>query len=152
MRHLHYNIILLLLFFLGSATSVRAQFFGFGLPDGIAERQPAEREQVEPAKYKGGMKGLNQFLAKEFRQVESARNVDGTIYIMCEITAKGRIGDYQVRRSMGRELDAEAIRVIKKLKFAPARKGKKKVASQINITLPIRHGKVSFLQLPTVDV
>lgn len=131
---------------------MRAQFFGFGLPDGIAERQSAEREQVEPAKYKGGTKGLNQFLAKEFRQVESARGVDGTIYIVCEITAKGRIGDYQVRRSMGRELDAEAIRVIKKLKFRPARQGKKKVASLINITLPIRHGKVSFLQLPTVDV
>lgn len=150
MRHHHYNIIApLLLILLCAATPMRAQFFSFGLPDARTQQQ---QEPVEPAKYRGGMKGLNRFLEKEFRQVESARGVDGTILILCEITAKGRIGDYQVRRSMGRELDAEAVRVLKKLKFAPARQGKKKVPSQINITFPIRHGRVSFLQLKTVDV
>mgnify|MGYP002853588294 FL=1 len=153
MRHHHYNIIVsLLLLLLCTATPLRAQFFSFGLPDEYAPRQQQQRETVEPAKYKGGIKGLNRFLEKEFRQVESARTVDGTIYIVCEITAKGRIGDYQIRRSLGRELDAEAVRVLKKLKFSPARRGKKKVSSQINITFPIRHGRVSFLQLQTVDV
>lgn len=153
MRHHHYNFIApLLLILLCAATPMRAQFFSFGMPDGYVQRQQEPQVQVEPAKYRGGMKGLNRFLEKEFRLVESARTVDGTIYIVCEITAKGRIGDYQIRRSLGRELDAEAVRVLKKLKFSPARQGKKKVSSQINITFPIRHGRVSFLQLQTVDV
>ncbi len=140
-------------FMLGGGTvRIHAQLFEFRNPNGSSWSRTEQQEPVEAAKYKGGMKGLNQFLAKEFRPVQSARSVDGTIYIVCEITAKGRIGDYQIRRSLGRELDAEAVRVLKKLKFKPARRGKKKVASQINITFPIRHGRVSFSTLQTVDV
>ena len=139
-------------FFGGAGLSVHAQLIEFGNPYAYSQRQAQPQEPFEAAKYKGGMKGLNQFLAKEFRPVQSARGVDGTIFIVCEITAKGRIGNYQVRQSMGRELDAEAVRVLKKLKFRPARQGKKKVPSQINITFPIRHGRVSFSTLQTVDV
>ena len=128
----------------------RAQFFEFGYPRN--EQRQAPQEPVEAAKYKGGIAGLNRFLEKEFKRVLEKSNVEGNIVIACIINEKGKVSETQVVRSLGTELDNEALRVVKKLKFKPAKQGKKAVKSRINISFPIRRGKVSFSTLKTIDV
>ena len=148
MKHLLAIIITFALLFMGLPT--RAQFFEFGYPRN--EQRQAPQEPVEPAKFKGGNAGLNRFLEKEFKRVPGKSGVEGNIVIACIINEKGKISETQVVRSLGTELDNEALRVIKKLKFKPAKQGKKAVKSRINISFPIRRGKVSFSTLKTIDV
>jgi hypothetical protein len=38
------------------------------------------------------------------------------------------------------------------MKFKPATSGKEKVRGRIDITFPIRNGRLSFFNLPTTDV
>lgn len=141
-------IIVIALFSFGLQT--RAQFFEFGYPRN--ERRQEPQETVEPAQYKGGTAGLNRFLEKEFKRVPEKSDVEGNIIIACIIGEKGKVTETQVLRSLGTELDNEALRVVKKLKFKPAKQGKKAVKSRINISFPIRRGKVSFSTLKTIDV
>ena len=148
MKHSISSIIAIALFLFVLPT--RAQFFEFGYPRN--EQRQAPQEPVEAAKYKGGVAGLNRFLEKEFKRVPEKSNVEGSIIIACIINEKGKVSETQVVRSLGTELDNEALRVVKKLKFKPAKQGKKAVKSRINISFPIRRGKVSFSTLKTIDV
>ena len=148
MKHLLAIITVVGLFSFG--LPIRAQFFEFGYPRN--EQRQAPQEPVEPAKYKGGNTGLNRFLEKEFKRVPEKANFEGNIVIACIINEKGKVSETQVVRSLGTELDNEALRVVKKLKFKPAKQGKKAVKSRINISFPIRRGKVSFSTLKTIDV
>ena len=129
-----------------------AQIFEFGFPSPNYEQRQSQQEKTEPAKYKGGRKGLNDFILKNFRPVVSQEHLSGTISIACIVNEKGRISETSVQRGLSKELNAEALRVISKMKFKPAMQGKKKVKSRIDLGFPIRHGKVSFSTLKTFDV
>lgn len=128
----------------------KAQIFDFGYPR--TERRQTPQEPVEPAKYKGGNAGLNRFLEKEFKRNPDKTDIQGQIVVACIINEKGKISETQISRSLDKDLDNEALRVIKKLKFKPAKQGKKAISSRINIVFPIRKGKVSFSTLKTIDV
>ena len=65
---------------------------------------------------------------------------------------KGKVTETAIVRGLDKTLNEEALRVVRKLKFKPARQGKKKVKYEYDVTFPIRHGKVSFLTAPTVDM
>jgi len=133
-----------------TASTVQAQFFQFGPPPVSTNRSVVP--PVEPAKFKGGRQGLNRTLEREFRRVDGHSKTDGIILIIGIINEKGKVVDTQVLRSLNSALDKEALRVVHKLKFKPARQNKKKIKSRIEITFPIRHGRVSFSTLKTVDV
>ena len=145
---------LALLFFwvigLFCCSSTKAQIFDFGFPR-IESRQ-APQDPIEPAKFKGGNAGLNRFLEKEFKRNPEKSDIQGQIVVACIINEKGKISETQISRSLDKDLDNEALRVIKKLKFKPAKQGKKAISSRINIVFPIRRGKVSFSTLKTIDV
>lgn len=128
----------------------KAQIFDFGYPR--VERRQTPQEPVEPAKYKGGNAGLNRFLEKEFKRNPEKTDIQGQIIVACIINEKGKISETQITRSLDKDLDNEALRVVKKLKFKPAKQGKKAIPSRINIVFPIRRGKVSFSTLKTIDV
>lgn len=137
-------------FILFISIPAKAQFFEFGYPQ--TERRQTPQQPVEPAKFKGGNAGLNRFLEKEFKRNPEKANLQGSIVIVCIINEKGRISETQISRSLDKDLDKEALRVIKKLKFKPAKQGKKAIPSRITITFPIRRGKVSFSTLKTIDI
>lgn len=128
----------------------KAQIFDFGYPR--TERRQTPQEPIEPAKYKGGNAGLNRFLEKEFKRNPEKTDIQGQIIVACIINEKGKISETQITRSLDKDLDNEALRVVKKLKFKPAKQGKKAIPSRINIVFPIRRGKVSFSTLKTIDV
>ncbi len=138
-----------LLFFILFSSILKAQFFFDYSP-----RQQVEQrtEKVTPPLFKGGEEGVKSFLLKNFNQPKTREKVDGRIVVAVIVNSKGNVENTQVVRSLTKSLDTEAIRVCRKMKFKPATSGKKKVRGRVDITFPIRNGRLSFLNLPTVDV
>ena len=134
------------------ALTSSAQFFSFGLPDGFTQRQRAQQDPITPPEYKGGNSKLNKFLEKNFVNPAERKSVDGKITVACIIGVKGKVIDAQIVKGLDRDLNDEALRVARKLKFKPAKQGKKKIKSRFDVTFPIRHGRLSFIDLPTVEV
>ncbi len=130
----------------------KAQFFDFSFSTPDAKRQQMQQETVENAKYKGGQSALNKFIEKKFKYISTKSTIDGNIVVTGIINEKGRISEASVIQSLGKELDSEAIRIIKKIKFEPAKQGKTKIKSRIDIYFPIHHGKISFSTLKTMDI
>jgi protein TonB len=110
------------------------------------------RETSTPPTYKGGEEAVEAYLQKNFKQPRVREKVDGRIVVAVIVNAKGNVENAQVVRSLTKSLDAEAVKVCKKMKFKPATTGKKKVRGRVDITFPIRNGKLSFLNLPTTEV
>lgn len=140
------------------ALPANAQFFDydFGFPDFddfFGRRQVEVREPVEKAKFKGGKEGMNEFIEKNYKNPTPKKNeLNGEILVYCVISEKGKVTETQVTRSLSAAYDKEAVRVVKKMKFKPAKQGKKKVKSRYQISFPIRKGRLSFNTLPTIDV
>lgn len=132
-----------------------AQFFDFGFPDPFSQRQQrqqVQRDPITPPEYKGGNSKLNKFLEKNFQNPIERKSIDGKITVACIVGTKGKVIETQVVRGLERDLNDEALRVAKKLKFKPAKQGKKKIKSRVDVVFPIRHGRLSFLDLPTIEV
>lgn len=137
----------ILLLFLLLTASAKAQFFFDFSP-----RQQMEQRRETPPQFKGGEEAVKAFLQKNFKQPKVREKVDGRIVVAVIVNAKGNVENAQIVRSLTKTLDAEAIKVCKKMKFQPATSGKEKVRGRVDITFPIRNGKLSFLNLPTTEV
>ncbi len=116
------------------------------------QRQPQETEKYTAPKYRGGEKGIEAFALKHFRNPAERKNIEGKIVVAVIVSAKGKVIDSGVVRSVSHELDEEALRVAKMLKFKPAVRGKKKVKARVDISFPIRHGQLSYFAFSTIDV
>lgn len=139
---------ILLLMFLSAASS-KAQFFFDYTP---RQRTEQQREKFVPPSFKGGEEGVKAYLEKNFHRPAVHEQVDGKIVIAVIVTKKGKVESVHVVRSLTRSLDAEAVRVCQRMNFRPATLGKEKVRGRIDITFPIRNGRLSFFELPTIDV
>ena len=139
----------ILLLFLLLTASAKAQFFFDFSPRQQTEQR---RERVTPPQYKGGEEVVKAYLLKNFKQPKQREKVDGRIVVAVIVNAKGNVENAQVVRSLTKSLDAEAVRVCKKMKFKPATSGKEKVRGRVDITFPIRNGRLSFFDLPTTEV
>ena len=137
----------ILLLFLLLTASAKAQFFFDFSP-----RQQTEQRRETPPQYKGGEEAVKAYLLKTFKQPKQREKVDGRIVVAVIVNAKGSVENAQVVRSLTKSLDAEAVKVCKKMKFKPATSGKEKVRGRVDITFPIRNGRLSFFDLPTTEV
>lgn len=147
MKHIAIFILFIGLF---ATHKAHAQFFNFRFGSPFMEER--QQQPVTQPQYKGGNKGLNDFLLKNYKNPVGRHDVEGQIVILCLIDTKGKVSDLRITRSLDRDYDMEAVRVVKKLKFKPATQGKKKVNSRYEIYFPIRSGRLSFTTLKTVDV
>ena len=138
-----------LLAFVLCTLSAHAQFF-FDFPP----RQHVEqrREPYTAPVFKKGEEGVKAFIQKNFKQPKEREQVDGKIVVAALVNEKGNVAETQVVRSVSRMLDAEATRVCKKMSFKPAMRGKKKVQGRVDIVFPIRNGRLSYINLPTVEL
>lgn len=140
---------IILLFFILCSLSAQAQFFFDFSPRQQSEQR---REKLVAPAYKKGMEGVKSFILKNFKQPKERERVDGTIVVAVIVNKKGNVEDAQVVRSVSSALDAEAVRVCKQMTFKPAQRGKEKVKGRIDITFPIRNGRLSYVDLPTTEV
>lgn len=90
------------------------------------------------AQFPGGEAALMQFISEnvKYPAVAAKKREHGRVLVQFVIDEDGEIGEAKVVRSVSKELDAEALRVVKLLpKFIPARNAGKNVA--VHYTLPI---------------
>ncbi len=136
--------------------TVQAQFFnfdfGFDDPFFSPRQQQQPQEKVTKPEFKGGKDALEKYLKKQFHNPQGAERKDGQVVVACILSEKGKVVETHFVRKMGSPWDQEALRVCKKLKFRPAKRGKKKVKSRYDVSFPIRRGRLSFSNLPTVDL
>ena len=130
--------------------SASAQFFNFEFGDDRYSQR--EQETVTKPEYKGGTDAINKYLKKNFRNPPMEKKLDGKVVVACILNEKGKGVETHIVQGMGEELNDEAQRVCKKMKFKPAKRGKKKVKSRFDIVFPIRRSRLSFSTLQTVDL
>lgn len=147
------RILFLFAILCGLSLGSKAQVFRFDFADPFTQqRQQQPEEKVTRPKYKHGAQGVNDFVKKEFHPVQGKASLSGRIVVACLINEKGKVVQTEVLQGIDRELNDEAVRVCGKLKFKPAKRGKKKVKSRYDVVFPIRHGKVSFVTAPTIEI
>lgn len=92
---------------------------------------------IQP-EFPGGRSAMRQFIATNIRYPQNAFNqgITGTVEVSFSISETGQLGNYKIHKSVNNELDAEAMRIIKKMpKWSPG-----KVAGEptsMNFILPI---------------
>lgn len=132
---------------------MQAQFFDFGFGNNPFLEQRQQRQPLESPQFKGGDEALHKFMLKNFQNPSvDNRQLEGKIVVACIINEKGHVTETHIVQSLNETFDKEAQRVCQKMKFKPARRGKDKVKCRFDITFPIRHARLSFLTLPTVEV
>ena len=73
------------------------------------------------AEFPGGEKAMVQFVQSNLKYPSGGLNLNGTVFIEFVVDENGNISRKAIRRSVHKELDAEALRVINRLpKFIPA--------------------------------
>ena len=149
--------LLVLIFALVLPHAAHAQFFDFGFGDPFDDffgpRRVEQQQPIEKAQFKGGKEGMNDFIEKNYKNPSPRiQGLEGEILVYCLISEKGKVEEAKVSRGLSPAYDKEAVRVVKKMKFKPAKQGKKKVKSRYQISFPVRKGRLSFNTLPTVDV
>ncbi|MFA7273666.1 MAG: energy transducer TonB [Crocinitomicaceae bacterium] len=101
------------------------------------EEQIIEFPEVE-AEFKGGMKGLQNYIAKNIRYPKEAiaNNIEGKVYLAFTIDEKGKVGNIVVERGADPALDKEAIRVIRQMpKWKPGKMKNKKVKTRVRLPI-----------------
>lgn len=109
-------------------------------------------EQRTPVEYKDGQRGMERFMLKCFDNPDGDRGVNGDIVVEMIVNEKGKVTDTRVLNGVSKAYDDEAQRVVRKMKFKPAKIGKKKVKSRTRVVFPIRRGRLSFVTFDTIDV
>lgn len=149
------NRLSILMLVIGFAINSQAQIFDFGFPFGDSYGRRQQQQQVEAVtqpEYKGGNDALNKYLRKEFKAPQPVENIEGVITVACIISEKGKVIETGIVQGLSKAYNEEALRVAKKLKFKPAKRGKTKVKSRFDVSFPIRRGRLSFSKLQTIDV
>ena len=88
--------------------------------------------------FPGGDEALRKFLSSHinYPPMAAENNVQGKVILQFVVGADGRVGEVKVARSVDKDLDKEAIRVVKSLpKFTPGRQNGQAV--RVWYTLPV---------------
>lgn len=87
--------------------------------------------------YPGGMNEFRQFIAENYRNLKTDKNIKGTLILAFAVETDGSLSDIEVLRDLGFGTGDEAVRVLKKSKkWNPGiQKGR---AVRVKYTLPIQ--------------
>ena len=89
--------------------------------------------------FPGGDKALMEFLKKEVRQPDEAKDVKGRVVISVIVETSGELTHFEVRRSVHPALDKEALRVAKMMpKWIPGSICGKLVAVKYNLVVAFK--------------
>lgn len=145
---------ILIAMLLVAATGAKAQIFNFGFGDDFFQPrvQQRQREPITKPEYDGDKQDMEDFMKDNFKNPVNQREVEGKIVIACILDEKGQVIETHVVRGLNADFNKEAQRVAAKMRFKPAKRGKEKVRSRYDVTFPIRHGRLSFIELKTIDV
>ena len=114
----------------------------------VVETKPVQTEKHEPEKiftsveqmpqFPGGEAALMKFLSSHinYPPMAAENNVQGKVTLQFVVEKDGHVGEVKVIRSVDKDLDREAVRVVKSLpKFTPGRQNGQPV--RVWYTLPV---------------
>jgi TonB family protein len=93
----------------------------------------------EMPQYPGGNEALKKYIRDNVNYPQSAKEqaISGTVYISYVVTETGKVTKVKVWKSVNKDLDNEAVRVVSSLKdFTPGKQAGKQVAVQM--TVPVK--------------
>lgn len=94
-------------------------------------------EVLKQAEFPGGMSGLGKFLSENLHYPTKAQraNAEGRVFVSFVVCTDGTLCDYEVIKSVYRDLDEEAVRVVKKMsgKWTPGYHRGEKVRVKYNL-------------------
>lgn len=105
------------------------------------DSQNEKQQQVNPdqmPEFPGGMEKMTEYFIKNLEYPANAikNNIQGKVFVKFVITEDGSVTDVKIVRSLDKECDEEAIKVIKAMpKWNPGRKNGKNVSMEL--TLPV---------------
>jgi TonB family protein len=82
---------------------------------GIGDEALYNDDDYTRPSFPGGLKQFYKYLAKNIRYPKNAvkNHIQGKVYLIFVIEIDGSIGDIKVNKGVSKEIDAEAIRVLK---------------------------------------
>lgn len=104
----------------------------------LPQTQKKKKDKIEMPKFPTGQRGLQKYLLEEAQFPAEARRSGavGEVVVGFTVEANGVITGVRVLRSVSKELDAEAVRVVKNMPdWKPGKKNGKKVRTEL--TIPI---------------
>jgi periplasmic protein TonB len=115
-------------------------FFSFSM-----KAQKAENEQYDcilPVEwlpeFKGGQNALKLFLGKNLRYPKTNACVGGKVYVQFIVEEDGRITQPEILKSLSKEFDEEAFRIIRLMpKWIPGKDYQGKKPMRMKFTMPI---------------
>lgn len=92
----------------------------------------AERvtHSVEPATFPGGLNAMNQWIKKNMKYPQSAKDrmIDGIVYVHFMVDKDGKLGEPSIQIGVHPDLDAEALRLVREMPaWVPATSNSEKV-------------------------
>ncbi|WP_343632124.1 TonB family protein [Fluviicola sp.] len=111
------------------------------IPEITSASKPVSKQETEVDKqpeYPGGMEAMTKYLVANIRYPEEAvkSKTTGKVYVSFVVTKDGKVTKTTVKRSVSKEIDAEAIRVISSMpNWIPGEKDGKKVDAEM--VLPV---------------
>ncbi len=107
-------------------------------PVEIVEDEVFQIVEIQP-EFPGGIEKMMQFISNNFQypQIDMDNGIQGRVYVSFVVERDGTISTLKVLRGVSKTIDAEAIRVIKKMpNWKPGEQAGKKV--RVKYILPIR--------------
>lgn len=115
----------------------------------VEEHKPEPKPEPEkifvaveqPAEFKGGQAALMKWLSNNIRYPEAAQqnNVQGRVIVKFVVEKDGSIGNPTIVKGVDRDLDQEALRVVRKMpKWQPGKNNGQPVRSYFNLPVTFR--------------
>lgn len=129
------NIIILILAFTSTTSFSQTK---------TVETTPSRSESIDvevaqkDAEFPGGLDAMHTFIRENIKYPQAAieKGENGNVYVQFIIDANGAISDVKILRGISASLDAEAIRVVRKMpNWIPAEKNGQKI--KVDYNLPI---------------
>ncbi len=114
------------------------EVFDFALVEDQATYPGCEKLKTKLEKYNCFQKNINKFIVKNLKypEIASEMGIQGRVFISFVIEKSGKISNVSILRGVDKNLDAAAIRVVKKLpNMIPARQRNKPV--KVSFRLPV---------------
>ena len=115
------------------------------VPEVVEEKKP-EPEQIfvaveQPAEFPGGPAAMMKWLSNNIRYPESAQQngISGRVVVKFVVEKDGSIGNPTIVKGVDRDLDQEALRVVKRMpKWQPGKNNGQPVRSYFNLPVTFR--------------
>lgn len=105
-------------------------------------KETKDKHFIHKPTYSGGLKAMRAFIKNNLKYPKEAleNKVEGTVYVDYKLDNKGNVIEAKVISGLGHGCDEEALRLVKMLKFEPARNRKLRITFnkklQIHFRLP----------------